>query len=137
MIKSMTSNQYLSMLTRSADHAAFRHNLLVNNLSNVNTPGYKRRDTANFEKELREALNKTGFHAKRANPKHIAFGRQDFENLTPRLIVQEQTSYRNDKSSVDVDIEMAEMAKNGLKYQMYTQKINGYFKGFKEILQAE
>ena len=125
------------MLTKSVDNTAYRHKLLVNNVANVNTPGYKRRDVADFQKALREAEGKTSFKASTENPRHIQFGSLSFEELRPRSIKLEQTSYRNDNSSVDVDLEMAEMSKNGLRYQAYTQKLNSYFRSYKEILQGE
>lgn len=137
MIAQLTNNQYLNILTKSVDNTAYRHKLLVNNVANVNTPGYKRRDVADFQKELRETMSKTSFKASTDNPRHIQFGRLSFDELRPRTIVLEQTSYRNDKSSVDIDLEMAEMSKNGLRYQAYTQKVNGYFKSYKELLQGE
>ncbi len=125
------------MLTKSVDNTAYRHKLLVNNVANVNTPSYKRRDVADFQKALREAEGKTSFRASTQNPRHIQFGSLSFEELRPRSIKLEQTSYRNDNSSVDVDLEMAEMSKNGLRYQAYTQKLNGYFRSYKELLQGE
>jgi len=137
MLQQLTDNKYLSILAKSADNAAFRHNLLVNNISNVNTPGYKRRDVADFEKELREAMNKTSFKASTTNSKHIQFGRSDFNSLKPRMIVQDHLRYRNDKSSVDIDVEMAEMSKNGLRYQGYIRHLKGYFAGYNEILRGE
>ena len=137
MIAQLTNNRYLSMLTKSVDNTAYRHKLLVNNVANVNTPSYKRRDVADFQKVLREAEGKTSFRASTQNPRHIQFGSLSFEELRPRSIKLEQTSYRNDNSSVDVDLEMAEMSKNGLRYQAYTQKLNGYFRSYKELLQGE
>ena len=137
MITQLTNNQYLNILTKSVDNTAYRHKLLVNNVANVNTPGYKRRDVADFQKELRETMSKTSFKASTDNPRHIQFGRLSFDELRPRTVVLEQTSYRNDKSSVDIDLEMAEMSKNGLRYQAYTQKVNGYFRSYKELLQGE
>ena len=137
MIAQLTNNRYLSMLTKSVDNTAYRHKLLVNNVANVNTPSYKRRDVADFQKALREAEGKTSFRASTQNPRHIQFGSLSFEELRPRSIKLEQTSYRNDNSSVDIDLEMAEMSKNGLRYQAYTQKLNGYFRSYKELLQGE
>ena len=69
MITQLTNNRYLSMLTKSVDNTAYRHKLLVNNVANVNTPGYKRRDVADFQKALREAESKTSFSAKTENPR--------------------------------------------------------------------
>lgn len=135
MLKQLTDNDYISMLKKSADNAAFRHNLLANNISNVNTPGYKRRDTADFERMLREATKRESFKAQTVNPRHIQFGRKNLDQLHPVAITQDQTRYRNDKSSVDIDLEMAEVSKNGLRYQAYIKEIGGYFTSLKGILQ--
>lgn len=135
MLKQLTDNDYISMLKKSADNAAFRHNLLANNISNVNTPGYKRRDTADFERMLREATNRESFKAQTVNSRHIQFGRKNLDQLYPVAITQDQTRYRNDKSSVDIDLEMAEVSKNGLRYQAYIKELGGYFTSLKGILQ--
>ncbi|MBT3784713.1 flagellar basal body rod protein FlgB [bacterium] len=137
MIQSLTKNGYLGMLEKSAGHAAFRHSLLVNNISNVNTPFYKRRDTADFEKLLREAHNKTSFKAKIEKPRHIKFGRKDLEEIHPEPVIITQTRYRNDRSSVDMDVELAEISKNGMRYQVYLKKLSGYFQSFNGLLQGE
>ena len=137
MIQSLTKNSYLDMLGKSADHAAFRHNLLVNNISNVNTPFYKRRDTADFEKLLREAYDKTSFKAKVEGPRHISFGRKDLQEIHPEPVIVSQTRYRNDRSSVDMDIELAEISKNGMRYQVYLKKLGSYFQSFNGLLRGE
>ena len=121
MITQLTNNRYLSMLTKSVDNTAYRHKLLVNNVANVNTPGYKRRDVADFQKALREAESKTSFSAKTENPRHIQFGSLSFDELRPRAVKLEQTSYRNDKSSVDVDLEMAEMIKRSSLSSLHSE----------------
>lgn len=137
VIGSLTDNSYLTMLKKSADHSTFRHNLLVNNLSNVNTPGYKRRDTTDFGKALAEALDKDSFRAKVGDSRHIDFGRSELHALNPEMVIQEETRFRNDGSSVDLDLEMAEMSKNGMRYQMLTRRMKGYFSSYTELLSRE
>jgi flagellar basal-body rod protein FlgB len=137
MIGQLSQNEYLTMMEKTADQLAFRHNLLANNLANVNTPGYKRRDTGDFQRQLSEAMNKTSFKAKVEDTRHIQFGRTSLNDVQPDLVVQEQTRYRNDHSSVDVDLEMAELSKNGMRYQLVTKRLQAYFKGFREIVEKE
>ncbi len=137
MIRSLIDNRYLTMLGKATDHSAFRHNLLSNNVANVNTPGYKRVDTADFGRAMREAISNQSFSAKVEAPQHIQFGRSPLDEVNPELVVQEQTFFRNDKSSVDIDLEMAEMAKNGMRYQILTQRARDYFRGMKEIIERE
>jgi len=137
VLESLVDNRYLKIMQKTADDAAFRHNLLTNNLANVNTPGYKRVDTADFGKALKEAVNKDSFRAKVYDPRHIDFGRKHLDEVTPEMIVQEQTRFRNDGSSVDLDLESAEMAKNGMRYQMVSQRLRGYFRSYRELMDRE
>lgn len=137
MIGHLTANRYIKMMQKTADHLGFRHNLLANNVANVNTPGYKRRDTADFPRLLRESLNKESFAARVDDPRHIQFGRTSFDDVQSELVEQEFTRYRNDKSSVDIDLEMSEIAKNGMRYQLITKRLNSYFRNYREILEKE
>lgn len=47
---------YVNVLDKAADASWSRENILTNNIANVNTPGYKRKDL-NFENTLK---NRTG-----------------------------------------------------------------------------
>lgn len=43
---------YVNVLDKAADASWSRENILTNNIANVNTPGYKRKDL-NFENTLK------------------------------------------------------------------------------------
>jgi flagellar basal-body rod protein FlgB len=137
MIQEITNNQHLQMMKKTADQLSFRHTLLTNNIANVNTPRYKRRDTADFQKMLREAVDKKGFQSKTSDSRHIKFGRKDFDEVKPTMIIQDFSRFRTDKSSVDIDTEMAEFSKNSMRYQLMMKRMGDYFKRYKEILQSE
>ena len=49
---------YVNVLDKAADASWSRENILTNNIANVNTPGYKRKDL-NFENTLKtnDSLN--------------------------------------------------------------------------------
>ncbi|GAC1322135.1 MAG: flagellar basal body rod protein FlgB [Thermoleophilaceae bacterium] len=88
-------------LQRAISGAAMRQTVLANNLANANTPGYQRMDL-NFhgalaramQSEDSAAIDSVGFTAERA-PQRL----------------------RADGNGVDVDVESAELSKNGLDYQ--------------------
>lgn len=44
---------YVNVLDKAADASWSRENILTNNIANVNTPGYKRKDL-NFENTLKQ-----------------------------------------------------------------------------------
>ena len=50
---------YINILEKAADASWMRNDLINNNLANVNTPGYKRKDIE-FESYLMSALGRSG-----------------------------------------------------------------------------
>lgn len=92
-------------LERALQGSALRHEALAENLANVNTPGYRRRDV-DFQGALRSAME-GGTAAVSATPMQVE--------------TDASAPMRADGNSVDVDAEAAGLAKNGLEYQALTQ----------------
>jgi flagellar basal-body rod protein FlgB len=89
-------------LERALSGAALRQQAIAANLANVNTPGYRRQDV-NFTSALARAFA-TG-------------DKNEVEAVAPRVAVDSLAPMRADGSTVDVDREAAEQAKNGLHYE--------------------
>ncbi len=88
-------------LERAISGATLRHQVLANNLANAETPGFKRSDV-DFRSTLTQALKSGDPHTIEG----AAFApQQDLQTL------------RADGNGVDVDVESANMAKNGLEYE--------------------
>ena len=86
--------------------SSLRQTLLTNNLANVNTPGYQRRDV-DFHATLRAAE---------------ASGSIDgIESVAFQPTVETGNLMRPDGSGVDPDKESAALAENGLEYQALVQ----------------
>ncbi|AOT68287.1 flagellar basal body rod protein FlgB [Geosporobacter ferrireducens] len=111
-------------LEKTMDGLWLRNEAISNNIANVNTPGYKR-DTVEFETLLKESLSGYGIKGKTSHEKHMAIGVQDVENIEPTIKKDENTKYRKDGNNVNIDVEMANLAKNNIAYNMVTQRING------------
>lgn len=108
-------------LERSLDRATQRHTLLIENLANVNVPGYKRKDVE-FGIELEKAQGELG---------------SPFDNLHNRLGArpfQQQGSIRVDGNSVDMEQEVANVGETELRYQMLTEMTSRYFGGLKNVI---
>jgi flagellar basal-body rod protein FlgB len=88
-------------LSRAISGAAMRQELLANNLANSETPGFRRQDV-DFQSQLAQAM-KTG------DARSI-----ESTSFTPQT---DNTVMRADGNGVDVDVESANMAKNGLTYE--------------------
>ena len=94
---------YVNVLSKAADAAWERNELLVNNYSNANTPGYKRKDL-DFSTQLREALGNSRYESVDAKVARAA-------NLNIKAKVYTDSanfSYRLDGNNVDPDTEGVE-----------------------------
>lgn len=105
-------------LERGLDKASMRQSLLTANISNVNTPGYKRRDL-NMNVTLAETP-----------------GNSRFESMLSerRQRETEHTSIRIDGNNVDMERETFAIAETELRYQLLTDLTNRYFSGLKNVI---
>lgn len=120
---------YVNVLDKAADASWKRENVLSNNIANVNTPGYKRRDL-NFESTLKEELGRC---------KHESLDEKIWETDVSRLEPSVYTdltnySYRLDGSNVDIDSEEVEFASEQIRYQGITAALNNEFNRMKSVL---
>jgi flagellar basal-body rod protein FlgB len=125
---SLFSSPVMKNLEMALDGSALKQKTISNNLANVDTPGYKAKETV-FKKEFDRSLS-----AYRTNKRHVAFSTQ-----TPSsFFVREQgnTTLNHNGNNVDVDKEMAELAKNQLYYQTLIQRINGKFNSIKMVVKG-
>lgn len=127
MINSNAFN-YINVLKTAADASWKRNEVIVNNIANVSTPGYKRKDVR-FESLLMTALTGdnsldkrvAGIRADRIKPQVYT----DYSNL----------SYRLDGNNVDIDTESANLAENYIKYSAIMDSITQEFSRLKMVLQ--
>ena len=125
---------HLELTAKVLDFQLQRQNIVSANLANINTPGYKAR-RLEFEKDLQAALatSEAGAVA-RTHPDHfpVPFSADQAEasltkSLTPRVI--------QGVDNVDLDTEMATMAKNNLLYNTLATVIQKNFAGMKQVIQ--
>ena len=86
---------YVNVLDKAADASWSRENILTNNIANVNTPGYKRKDL-NFENTLKTELGRCKHESLDSKMKDV-----DLSRLNPSVYVDSSNySYRLDGSNV-------------------------------------
>lgn len=88
-------------LERALSGSSLRQQAIAQNIANVNTPGYRRQDV-DFQSALQQAWDG---------------GEASVSSVSPTTITDNSTVMRQDGSSVDIDTEAAEQAKNGLTYE--------------------
>ena len=92
-------------LERALSGSSLRQQAIAQNIANVNTPGYRRKDV-DFQSALQQAWDD---------------GEDKVEHVSATTITDTSTVMRADRSSVDIDSEAAEQAKNGLTYEAVSQ----------------
>lgn len=112
---------------------AERSEVLANNLSNADTPGFKARDF-DFKAVLRgEVEQRKSVAVDRTNERHLA-GRATNES-TLDYRVPHQPSI--DGNTVDPHYEHAQFTENALAYDASFEFLNGKFSGLRNALRGE
>lgn len=111
-------------MNKTLDATLLRYSVISNNISNVDTPGYKRKDVA-FENLLENEIAKRGI----SNLKK--------DTINPIVYTDNKNyAYRMDGNNVDIDSEMAKSAKVKLKYDALITRTSAQLGRLKSILQT-
>lgn len=129
MIRSNAYN-FINVLDKAADAAWKRNEILSNNIANVSTPNYKRKDIE-FESYLAAEIKGTAsVHSLRK-----AVGHVDVDGLRMRTYTDRSgLSYRLDGNNVDIDSENVELASNQIKYNGLIESITSEFNMLKSAM---
>lgn len=109
-------------LNRALARTTERGNILTQNLANVNTPGYKRRDV-DFAVHLEGKSLEPGQRIKNLQNK-----------LATSSISTDQSSVRVDGNSVDLEFEVLSVAETEMRYQLLTDMTSRHFSGLKSAI---
>lgn len=120
---------YVDVLGKAADASWVRNDVIANNISNVDTPGYKRQDV-DFESQLRRALGNSRYETVDAKVSHVTSTELDARIYTDSA----NFSYRLDGNNVDIDTENVELAANQIKYNGLVESINQEFTNLKLVM---
>ena len=102
----MSAHSQIGLLTKLLDVASLRHEVIAQNVANVNTPNYRRQDVQ-FHEVFAQALAS-------GSPGAAL-------NVQPAVVATPGGYERFDGNNVDIDVEMGQLAKNSLAYKVYAQ----------------
>ena len=131
-MNSIVSSSQLSVMEAALGASALRHKVISDNIANVNTPGFKKSEVS-FEDQLDEVLNGDGKKVAivRTHEKHLPPPERQMGPVIKQIT---NTSLRVDGNNVDIDGEMAGMAKNTLYYNAMAQQISKYFTSLRSVI---
>lgn len=118
-------------LKTALDGASMRHAAISENIANVNTPGYKKK-TVDFEGVLENALEKNKLKLYTTNKRHIGAGLGS--SLNPVISENKNFSVRRDGNSVNIDMEIAERAKNEIYYSAISRQVSRQFEALNSVI---
>ena len=125
MIVNNTFSKTVDLLHRAMSVSSLRQDVIANNLTNADTPNFKRTDV-NFESELRRALDsekyKPALELRLTHPKHIPNWKpRDYQDVKPRRVLDYLTQSDNNGNNVDMEEEINLLLKNQLRYMLMAQ----------------
>jgi flagellar basal-body rod protein FlgB len=146
LITSLTTQ----VMGKALDGLARRHTAIASNLANVDTPHYRRRDVS-FEGALQHAMmeaqgkmpsnggpasNDVPLLMRTTRPEHMGNGQMvtSVDDVQPELTETEDQAYRQDGNAVDIETEMAQLAKNTERYVALTNLESRDFKSIHSVI---
>lgn len=113
----------VNLVNKAIDATLTRKELISQNISNVDTPNYKRQDI-NFESVLAKEIKSKGISNINLN------------QLNAPIYTDKQTSsYRMDGNNVDIEVERSEETKVELRYNTLVTRITAQLNRFETTLQ--
>lgn len=113
---------YVNVLNKAMDASWYRNELIANNISNQDTPGYKRQDV-DFQSALKKALQASSYRTMDGKVRHIRTAALEVSSYTD----YGGFSYRIDGNNVDPEVEYVELASNQIRYQALRDSVNQEF----------
>lgn len=125
----MISKLFKNNLAEKAIDVSWKRNEVIsNNIANVDTPRYKSK-SVKFEEYLQGETKFLGL--KKTSLRHIG----NSNNNEPKIVTDNSSSsYRLDGNNVDIESEMASMAKNTIKYNVLVQSVNSKFRRLQSVI---
>ncbi len=119
----------IALAQKSLDCLWKKQEVLSNNLSNIDTPGYKRQQVS-FEDEFRSRLIAADKTKSNRNMREAIEG-------TNYTVYSRTDSARVDENSVNADVEETEMTRTWLHYNYLLQSITSDVKRFQTAIKGQ
>ena len=118
---------YINVLDKAADASWVRNEVIANNIANVDTPGFKRKDVV-FESYLQQSLSGKGSFDEKVRDINLS-------GIKPSVYTDyAQLSYRYDDNNVEISTESANLAENQIRYYTLLESMSQEFSRIKTAL---
>lgn len=115
------------LVEKSLSLRSRRHELIVSNIANADTPNYKSFDIV-IDQELQKTRPNSGkIRLATTNAGHLKRAGGGSDEVTIHKNESNELSLRGDGNTVDIDTEMVNMSENNLLYRASAQIMNKMF----------
>lgn len=136
MLEQIFGSANFNYMPRAMQAANIRQEVIANNIANVNTPNF-RKSVVNFEDLLAREIYGEEPDGKldmvRTHDKHLPFKPLEFR-AEPTIFHDTTNIMRVDHNNVDIDVEMATLAKNQLYYNAVVTEFGGHVNRMKNVI---
>ena len=123
-------------MQRGLQAATLRHEVISDNIANVNTPRFKRSSVI-FEDLLAKELEPEPagkLQMVRTHDRHMPV--PVHKKAEAAIQLENDDTMRVDGNNVDIDVEMANLAKNQLYYNALATQLKGHVRKLKDVISS-
>ena len=125
----------VGVLNRALDYRVRNQRVISTNVANIDTPGFKPKHLK-FDEELRRAVGNENMPLAKTNGKHLPGLDESGLQDTASFVLESEGSSRLGDNSLDIDKEMAKMAKNNLLYEATVKMLSKKFELLKTAIEG-
>ena len=137
MLEQIMNSTNFNYLPRGMTAASIRQETIANNIANVNTPNFRKKNVEFEDLLAREIYGEKAPEGKlqmvQTHNRHLPYKPRHI-HATPTLVEDNSTIMRVDDNNVDIDIEMATLAKNQIYYNALANQLGGYVTKMRNVI---
>lgn len=131
----------IPILAKALDAYTLRHKVISSNIANIGTPGYRAK-SVEFEDTLQSAMAGQQMIGEVTNKHHIEIGVPAVGQSGMINVVDENPGVLNEEdmksgiNDVDIDNEMAQLAKNQIRFKYASRLLSESFRGIQKSIKG-
>ncbi len=125
----------VGVLSRALDYRVRNQRIISTNVANIDTPGFRPKQLK-FDEELQRAVDNENMPLAKTNGKHLPGLNESGPQGAPSFVLESVEGSKMGDHSLDIDEEMAKMAKNNLLYEATVKMLSKKFELLKMAIEG-
>lgn len=123
----------INTLEQAMNYSTAKQKAISHNIANADTPNYKAKSVS-FQSEFNRVLN-DAMKANKTDHRHFEFTATNKSGYSA-FTQTNSAAYNHNGNNVDIDKEMAELAKNQIYYNAVADRIGSKFNSLKTVIRG-